>query len=75
MNKKWCENHFTCFGCDLNFNTQQAAYFEWDLKPMCRNCYVNLPSSVKKNVEKYDQVDRKVKKKMEEQAKKEAKGK
>jgi len=73
MGKKWCENHFTCFGCDLNFNVQQAPYFEWDLKPMCKNCYNNLPTSVKKNLEKYDQIDRKVKKKIEEQAKKEAK--
>ena len=73
MGKKWCENHFTCFGCDLNFNVQQAPYFEWDLKPMCKSCYNNLPTSVKKNLEKYDQIDRKVKKRIEEQAKKEAK--
>jgi len=70
MNKKWCQNHFTCFGCDLDFTTSKAPYFEWDLKPLCRNCYDQLPSSVRKCVEKYDQIDKKVKKKREEEEKK-----
>lgn len=73
MGKKWCENHFTCTGCNIDFSKQKVPFFDMDLKPFCKTCYDYLPSSVRKSLEKYDQIDKKVKKKMEEQEKKKAK--
>ncbi|KAG4099986.1 hypothetical protein H8356DRAFT_1663471 [Neocallimastix lanati (nom. inval.)] len=75
LNKKWCENHFTCAGCDLDFNKERVPFYEMDTKPFCKGCYDYLPSSVRKLLEKYDQIDKKVKKKQEEMEKKKAKEK
>ncbi|XP_065322948.1 LIM and senescent cell antigen-like-containing domain protein 1 isoform X2 [Gordionus sp. m RMFG-2023] len=49
LNKSWCPEHFSCFGCDVKMN-QKSKFFEIDLKPVCKKCYERLPSEFKKRL-------------------------
>jgi len=35
-------------------------YFDWDSKPMCKDCYGRLPSSITKQLAKYIDIEKKV---------------
>ena len=49
LEKFWCENHFTCFGCDTQL-TLRSKFHEFDMKPLCRKCYEKMPLEMKKRL-------------------------
>lgn len=60
LGRKWCENHFTCFGCEVNLGTDGTKYQEWDMKPMCQECHDDLPRTVRKKLIEYADIEKKV---------------
>ncbi|GFR86260.1 LIM and senescent cell antigen-like-containing domain protein 1 [Elysia marginata] len=55
FNKAWCTNCFACSICDRKMN-QKTKFFEFDQKPVCKNCYDKFPSELKKRLKKaYDE--------------------
>ncbi|XP_035694134.1 paxillin-like [Branchiostoma floridae] len=45
FNKVWCEDCFTCPFCDIRF-TLKTKFFEFDMRPVCKRCYLCLPDEV-----------------------------
>jgi len=55
LNKAWCVDHFACSTCDRKMS-QKSKFYEFDLKPVCKNCYEKFPSELKKRQKKaYEQ--------------------
>ncbi|KAH9514690.1 LIM and senescent cell antigen-like-containing domain protein 2 [Bulinus truncatus] len=55
FNKAWCVNHFACSICDKKMS-QKTKFFEFDQKPVCKNCYDKFPGELKKRLKKaYDE--------------------
>jgi len=50
LDKQWHPEHFTCACCDKNL--AGATFCEWDGKPMCKKCYLKLPSDLRKRLGK-----------------------
>lgn len=53
INRKWCEEHFTCIGCEMDITTTGMKYVDWDSKPMCKNCYPRISGDIRKQITKY----------------------
>ncbi|KAI9205477.1 uncharacterized protein BJ171DRAFT_61645 [Polychytrium aggregatum] len=60
MKKKFCANHFICFTCHRDLTAKGARYFEFDRTPLCKRCFEKLPSKVRKSINKYAEIERKV---------------
>jgi len=60
INRKWCENHFTCIGCEIDITELGLKYFDWDCKPMCKNCYSRLDGDLRKQLAKYNDNEKRV---------------
>ncbi|KCV67634.1 hypothetical protein H696_05921 [Fonticula alba] len=78
FSRHYCRSHMVCVGCevsllpaDIDPATGKLAkdaiipppYYEWDLKPFCKNCFGELPSSVQRRLTKYAELERKYLKK------------
>jgi len=50
MGKIYHPEHFQCTACDKVLKVSDV--FEWEGKPNCRGCYLKLPASVRKKLEK-----------------------
>lgn len=59
LGRKWCENHFSCFGCDKSLAQAGSKFMEWDMKPMCAGCYQSLPTDVRRRVYNYSEIEKK----------------
>ena len=61
INRKWCENHFTCIGCNTDIaGIGQMKYMDWDSKPMCKDCYTRVSGDIRKQLTKYIENEKKV---------------
>lgn len=58
-NKIWCDKHFTCSTCNAPLNLERGKCAEWDEKPMCVECYDELPKSVRKKLINYQKINAK----------------
>ncbi|KJE93271.1 LIMS2 protein [Capsaspora owczarzaki ATCC 30864] len=60
MNKMWCMRHFFCYGCGLPMSRMDMKFIECDNRPMCRKCYDCIPSDSRKNIKKYEDLEKKM---------------
>eukprot|EP01090_Pellita_catalonica_P017642 TRINITY_DN536_c0_g1_i3.p1 TRINITY_DN536_c0_g1~~TRINITY_DN536_c0_g1_i3.p1 ORF type:complete len:528 (+),score=62.05 TRINITY_DN536_c0_g1_i3:141-1724(+) len=70
--KIWHKECFACQGCDKPIKVG-TKLFEYQSKPMCRKCYLKLPSKVRKELEKKETQEKKMEKKRRKEQSKEAK--
>ncbi|RKP17823.1 hypothetical protein ROZALSC1DRAFT_15891 [Rozella allomycis CSF55] len=59
VDRKWCPNHFICFGCGDNLSLS-TKFFNWDKKPLCSSCYDHIGLDIKNRLNKYNQIEKKV---------------
>jgi len=68
LDKVYHQEHFLCSGC--NKPIKKGDLTEWEAKPMCMACYKNLPSEVRKRVEKKREAEAKLAKQKSKEDKK-----
>ncbi|XP_076435650.1 LIM and senescent cell antigen-like-containing domain protein 1 [Babylonia areolata] len=51
FNKAWCVHHFSCSICDRKMS-QKTKFYEFDQKPVCKNCFDKFPGELKKRLKK-----------------------
>ncbi|KAI6173970.1 UNC-97-like protein [Aphelenchoides besseyi] len=49
LGKSWCVNCFSCTLCDKKLD-QKTKFYEFDMKPTCKNCYGRFPTELKKRI-------------------------
>ncbi|KAI6243667.1 UNC-97-like protein [Aphelenchoides fujianensis] len=49
LGKSWCVNCFACTLCDKKLD-QKTRFYEFDMKPTCKNCYGRFPTELKKRI-------------------------
>jgi LIM and senescent cell antigen-like-containing domain protein 1/2 len=64
MGKKFCEGHFVCAGCQTNLMGAGNKFGEWDNKPLCTRCWNALPLDIRKRLNEYLKIEKKVGKEM-----------
>ena len=61
LGRSWCEHHFTCSGCDKNLSRPGVKFMEWDGKLMCTDCWHEVPSNIRKRLQRYTEFEEKLK--------------
>ncbi|KAJ3037331.1 hypothetical protein HK097_003545 [Rhizophlyctis rosea] len=62
--RQWCERHFACHACQKPLATpeQQHPFMDVDFRPFCKRCFECLSVDVRKQLNKYGEIDRKAEK-------------
>lgn len=55
--RKYCADHFSCYGCDINLAKDNQKFYEWDTKTMCSRCFDMIPSDIRKHLKKYADIE------------------
>jgi len=63
--KFWHSEHFVCSGCEKNLVGHRARH--WEQKLYCSKCFDHLPSQVKKEIEKLEKYQKKIKEKQKKE--------
>jgi LIM and senescent cell antigen-like-containing domain protein 1/2 len=56
LGKVWCEDHFFCASCGLHIREQGMKFKDVDMKPVCKQCYQEIPKEMNRRLKHYDQL-------------------
>lgn len=72
LGKIWHKDHFVCQTCDTLLSVG-GKICAWEGKPLCKKCYIKLPSNIRKEIEKKQIMEAKVEKERKKEQMREAK--